>query len=333
MSESAMAVKSGMTGMKEMLAKVGPAFALIIVIVVFSIASPDFVRYENIMNIFKQTSINALIAAGMLIVLITAGIDLSVGAVLALATCVAGLAMKAGITNPVLIILTCLGVAAFSGFVNGLLLTKLHLPHPFISTLGTMNIARGLALFLTGAVPIANFPDGVTALGYSTVGGFPYSFIAVILIFIVMHFFLTKTALGRQIYVLGGNPEAAKLSGIKTDRVLLFCYTLTGFLVGIAGWVILGRVNTAYPLAGDGFEVDAIAACIIGGASFFGGKGTMWGTLIGALLIAVIRNGLNLVGASSYLQQIVIGSVIILAVFTDVMRERLEARARRLAAV
>lgn len=284
------------------------------------------------MNIFKQTAINALISAGMLIVLITAGIDLSVGAVCALATCIAGLTMKAGLSSPILIILICVGIAALMGFFNGILLTKLRLPHPFISTLGTQNIARGLALFLTGAAPINKFPDGVTALGYSTIGGFPVSFIAVLVIFVVIHIFLNKTALGRQIYCIGGNIEAAKLSGIRTNKVLLICYTLTGVLVGIAGWVMIGRVDAAYPLTGEGFETDAIAACIIGGASFSGGKGTIWGTLIGALLISVIRNGLNLVGASSYLQQIVIGAVIILAVFIDVMREQLEMKARRLAA-
>ena len=318
---------------KDLASKVGPCLALIVIFLIFTVATPKFLQYDNLMNVFKQTSINALISAGMLIVLITAGIDLSVGAVCALSTCIMGLALQAGVQNSALLILICLATGVLIGAFNGALLTKLHLPHPFVSTLGTRNIARGLALFLTGAATIGGFPHGVLSLGFSTINGFPVSFLAVIILFICFHFFLNKTSLGRQIYCVGGNAEAARLSGIRSDRVLLICYILSGLMAALAGVVLGGRTATAYPLAGDTYDTDAIAACIIGGASFMGGKGTIWGTLIGAMLIAIIRNGLNLLGASSYLQQIVLGAVIILAVFVDVTRERMEAKARRLAAV
>jgi ribose transport system permease protein len=217
-----------------------------------------------------------------------------------------------------------------------MLLTRLHLPHPFVSTLGVKNILCGVALLVVNSKMINNFPDGVTWLGaYSvaTVGkfpGVPVSFIAVILLFCVFHVFLNKTALGRSIYCVGGNPEAARLSGIDSANVLTFCYALSGFMCALAAIVLVGRAGIANPAnAIQPYDTDAIAACIIGGASFMGGKGTIWGTLVGALIIAVIRNGLTLLNAQSDIQYIVIGAVIILSVFIDVTRERMEAAARR----
>jgi ribose transport system permease protein len=286
------------------------------------------------MNILKQASINCFISAGMLIVLITAGIDLSVGSICVLAACVMGVMVKSGITNPVLLIAAALATGLVCGYANGFLLTRLKLPHPFVSTLGTKNVILGLALLITASTPIGfqnKGVDPVLVLGAKTINGFPISFIAVIIALFIMHIFLTQSALGRQIYCVGGNPEAARLSGINSGRVLRIVYSLSGFLCGIAAVILVGRVSTANATAGLTYEVDAIAACIIGGASFMGGKGTIWGTLIGALLIAVIRNGLNLLGVQSDIQYIVIGSVIIFAVFIDVTREAMEAKARRLA--
>lgn len=320
------------SGIKDLLSKLGPLLALVVLCVILAFSTDKFVKYDNFMNILRQASINSFISAGMLIVLITAGIDLSVGKNCALAICVMGVLLKSGVQNPVILLGSCILTATLVGFLNGTLLTKLHLPHPFVSTLGMKNIVAGLALLVTAATPIAGFPKAVQYLGYESVAGFPISFILVIIVFIGFHFFLNKTALGRQIYCVGGNAEAARLSGINSDRVLTFVYTLSGFMCALAGIILVGRVNSAFPLAGETYDTDAIASCIIGGASFMGGKGTIWGTLIGSLLISVIRNGLNLVGASSDLQQIVIGAVIILAVFIDVTRERMEARARRLAA-
>ncbi|MFV0529075.1 MAG: ABC transporter permease [Lachnospiraceae bacterium] len=323
------------TNMVDLLMKLGPLLALVLLCIILSIASDKFLNYSNFMNILKQVAINCFISAGMLVVLITAGIDLSVGSNCVLAACVMGVLLQKGVTNPVLLIGAALLTGLAVGYLNGILLTKLKLPHPFVSTLGMKNVTLGIALFITAATPIGFQNQGVDSvlwLGAKTIGGFPISFIVVILVFGVFHVFLNKISLGRQIYYVGGNPEAARLSGINIDKVLCFAYALSGIMSAIAGIVLVGRVSTANATAGTTYDTDAIAACIIGGASFMGGKGTIWGTLIGALLIAVIRNGLNLLGAQSDIQYFVIGLVIILAVFIDVTREHLEAKSRKLAA-
>ena len=269
----------------------------------------------------------------MLLCLITAGIDLSVGANATFCACMAGMLVKMGVDNSLLILVVALASGTLIGWINGMLLTRLHLPHPFVSTLGMKNFLWGMALLVTGSQMVSGFPSGVTWLGDFTVGGFPVSFGLVIVLYIVMHIFLTRTALGRSIYCVGGNPEAARLSGIHSANVLTFCYTISGVCAALAGIVSIGRsgicngANAVQP-----FDTDAIAACIIGGASFMGGKGTMLGTMVGALIIAVLRNGFTLLSAPSSIQNIVLGLVIIIAVFIDVTRERMEARARRLAA-
>jgi len=322
---------------KNILMKIGSLMALILICIVLSVSTEKFLRIDNLMNVLRQASINSLISAGMLLTLITAGIDLSVGSNCALAICVMGVMLKSGITNPLILMGTCIIIGIITGFLNGILLTRLDLPHPFVSTLGMRNMTRGLALLITMATPIGGFPEEVQFLGAASIGSgkfkFPVSFIAVILIFICFDILLNKTALGRQIYCVGGNPEAARLSGINSKGVLTVVYTISGLMSALGGIILVGRVDSAFPLAGDTFDTDAIASCIIGGASFMGGKGTIWGTLIGSLIITVIRNGLNLIGASSDLQQIIIGAVIILAVFIDVVRGKLDAKARKLAAV
>ena len=334
---------------KELLQKLGTLMALFILVVIFCVAMPDkFPRISNIMNIFKQASINCLIASGMLCALITAGIDLSVGSNCVLCTCTIGVLMQNfGITNAFLLAICGLAVSTFAGFINGTLLTRLDLPHPFVSTMGMKNVLWGIALVITGSKSIGFTNQGVDALmwiGGSSIGttrnadgtvnfpGIPVSFILVIIVFILFDIFLKKSALGRQIYCCGGNPEAARLSGIPSKNVLTFVYTLSGFMAGMAGIVSVGRLASANGNAGQTYDNDAIAACIVGGASFTGGKGTIWGTLIGALLMAVIRNGLNLMGASNDIQYIVIGAVIILAVTIDVVRNKMEAKARKMAA-
>ena len=227
------------------------------------------------------------------------------------------------------------------------LLTRLDLPHPFVSTMGMKNILWGLALVITGSKSIGFTGTGVDSLmwlgggsigrmtdasGKVTFPGIPVSFVLVIIVFCIFDVFLKKTALGRQIYCCGGNPEAARLSGIPSKNVLTFVYALSGFMAGMAGVVSVGRLASANGNAGTTYDNDAIAACIVGGASFTGGKGTIWGTLIGAMIMAVIRNGLNLMGASNDVQYIVIGAVIILAVTIDVVRNKMEAKARKMAA-
>ena len=323
-------------GFTDILGSLG---ALVILCILISLVTDKFLTQTNIMNVFKQTSVNALISTGMLICLITAGIDLSVGANAIFCTCMMGMLLQRGVNNPLILISVALVSGAVVGFLNGTMLTRLHLPHPFVSTLGMKNVLWGLALLVVNSQMVSGFPLGVTWLGMATlpnempvIGGFPVSFMLVIVLFVIMGVFLSKTALGRSIYCVGGNPEAARLSGIKSANVLTFCYTLSGVMAALAGIVLVGRGGIANGAnAIQPYDTDAIAACIIGGASFNGGKGTMSGTLIGALIITVIRNGLQLLSVSNAVQNIVIGLVIIFAVLIDVTRGRMEAKARKMA--
>ena len=314
---------------KKMPSFMGPLMAVILLSVVLTFVSSSFLSLNNWMNILRQAAINAMVSLGMLMVLLTGGVDLSVGPMVALTSCTMGVLMKAGVSSPLIQILAALVVGIICGGINGLLFTKLRLPHPFVSTMGARMVYRGLALLITGAAPIAGFSAAITFVGSANMGFFPVSFLLVIIIFVIMGIFLNKTPLGRKIYSVGGNKEAARLSGINVANTLNFVYIMSGVMCAIAGLIMVGRVGTATPLAGETYDMDAIAACVIGGASFSGGKGTASGTLIGALLIAVIRNGLNLVGAQTDMQYIVIGLVIILAVLVDVIRTNAEANARR----
>ena len=311
----------------------GTLGALVVMCVVLSVLNSNFYSFNNIMGILKQTSFNALLATGMLLCLITAGIDLSVGANAVFCACVMGAMVKAGMTNGFIMLIVAILVGGLVGTLNGVLLTRLHLPHPFVSTLGMKNVLWGAALVVTNSQMVNNFPEAVQWLGKETIGGFPVSFIVVIIIYVVMHIFLSRTSLGRSIYCAGGNMEATRLSGINSANVLTFCYMLSGIMAALGGIVSVGRsgicngANATQP-----YDPDAIAACIIGGASFSGGKGTMAGTMLGALIIAVLRNGFTLLSISSAVQNIVLGLVIIGAVLMDVMRQASEAKKRRLAA-
>lgn len=315
----------GMT-MGAFVARFGALFGLAALILVLAVLSPVFLTPDNIANIARQATVNALLAVGMLLCIVTAGIDLSVGSILALSMSVLALLAIRLHVNPFLAMLACLAVGLGFGMINGLLLTRLHLPHPFISTLGTMNVARGLALIITGAAPISGFDRAgapqVLALGAGALGVVPVAFVAVILVYIVFHLMLSDTALGRHIYAVGGNQSAARLSGINVDRTLLIVYSISGFMAGLAALTLAGRTNSGYPTAGTGYELDAIAAVIIGGASFAGGSGTVWGTAVGVALIAVLRNGLVLLQVPTEWQVVAIGLVIIGAVYVDVLRQR-----------
>ncbi|WP_434565021.1 ABC transporter permease [Thermoanaerobacterium thermosaccharolyticum] len=310
---------------KNMISKFGSLLGLLILVIVLTFLSNKFLTLVNIMNILNQSAINILVSFGMLMAILTAGIDLSVGSVLALSTVMMGFAAVRWGLNPVLSIIICLLTGSLLGLLNGLMLTKLHLPHPFISTLGMQNIARGLALTITAASPISGFPQLIQLFG-NFWGPIPVSFILVIIVFVLLYIFLNKTASGKYIYAVGGNIEATRLSGIKVDNILVLVYVISGLMSALAGVVLVGRVNAAFPLAGVGYETDAIAACIIGGASFFGGAGTLGGTIIGAFIMAVLRNGLNLLGVSADMQTTAIGLVIIGAVYVDVLRKRAETK-------
>ncbi|MEK6454398.1 ABC transporter permease [Caldifermentibacillus hisashii] len=320
--EDAKVFKQSKPNLKKYFSKFGTLLALFMLFVFFSLSSEKFLTVDNLMNIVNQASINALLSLGMLLAILTAGIDLSVGSMLALSSMLMAVVTVNLGMHPILGLITCLGVGAIFGLINGLLLTKLHLPHPFISTMGTQFIGRGIALIVTGAAPIAGLPLLIQFFGTAEIGPIPFSFLLVLVVYIFMHIFLSNTKTGRYIYAVGGNKEAARLSGINVDRVLITVYTISGLMAGLAGIIMAGRVNSAFPLAGLQYETDAIAAVIIGGASFFGGVGTVWGTAIGVMIIAVLRNGLNLLNVSADLQMAVIGAVIIGAVYVDVLRQR-----------
>ena len=308
----------------------GTLAALIILCVVLTIVSDKFLTYNNLMSVLKQTTFTALLSTGMLLCLITAGIDLSFGANATFCACICGMLVKGGMTNSLVLIVIAIVAGTLIGLINGLLLTRLHLPHPFVSTLGMKNFLWGASLLVVSSQMVSGFPDGVMALGSATIGGFPVSFIVVVVIYVIMHILLTRTSLGRSIYCAGGNMEATRLSGINAPNVLTFCYALSGFMAALAGIVSIGRsgicngANAIQP-----YDTDAIAACVIGGASFMGGKGTMIGTMIGALIIATLRNGFTLLSIDSAVQNMVLGLVIIGAVLLDVTRESMAVKARR----
>jgi ribose transport system permease protein len=241
-------------------------------------------------------------------------------------------AIKWGL-NPFLCLFLCLAIGTLLGLLNGLMLTKMKLPHPFISTMGMKQMARGLSLVVTATAPVYGFAAPVLFLGSASVPvkfswmekslmNIPVSFILVGVLYVIMYLFLTRTTTGRYIYAVGGNKEASRLSGINVSWILNLVYMMSGFTAALAGIVLVGRVDTAYPLAGTDYETDAIAAVIIGGASFFGGIGRIGNTIVGVLLIAVLRNGLNLLRVDSAYQTFAIGAVIIIAVFVDVLRQK-----------
>jgi ribose transport system permease protein len=307
------------------LQRFGPLLGLVILCATLGVLSDHFLTFENLINVFRQSSVNALVALGQLVVIITAGIDLSVGSIMGLSCVLAAMMLKAGVP-PAVALAGSLAIGGALGAVNGTLLTKLRLPHPFIPTLGMMNVARGLALVISGGFPISELPGGFRFWGAGTVLWIPAPVIVVIFFCAIFHVFLTRTTVGRDIYAIGGNPQAARLSGVPLDARLILVYTLSGLMAGAAAIVLAGRMNSGFPLAGAGAELDAIAAVIIGGASFFGGVGTVGGTLVGALIMGVLRNGLNLLNVSASWQTVVIGVVIVGAVLVDVIRKRAAER-------
>lgn len=298
------------------LSRYGLLIALIIVCAVLSVLTPRFLTVQNLMIIVTQVSINALLAFGVTFVIITGGIDLSIGSIVAVTGVVAA-SFAHPDTFPVVVpvgvgLLAGLAFGAFNGFV----ITRSKVP-PFIVTLGTMTIGRGLALILSKGRPISNLSDAFNFLGGGKVLGVPMLVIILLIAFVLCAIVLRKTVIGRYMYAVGGNEQAARASGISLSRVKLVVYTLCGGLAGLAGILLTSRITTGQPNAGAGFELDAIAAAIIGGTSTSGGTGTITGTLLGALLIGVISNGLDLMNVTSYYQQVVMGAIIIGAVVLD----------------
>jgi ribose transport system permease protein len=293
------------------LRRYGIVFSFVILCLVLSLLSDRFLTWTNALNVLRQSSINGIIAVGMTMVILTRGIDLSVGAVLALSSVVTADLLQMGLPVP-LAILVGLALGATLGSASGLLVSRLRIP-PFIATLGLMTVSRGLALTYTQGMPITALPASFNFLGAGSLGPIPMPIILAAVIFLAGHFLLTRTNLGQYIYALGDNPVAARLSGISTRKVTFFVYALTGFLAALAGMILAGRLDSAQPTAGYGYEFDAIAAVVVGGTSLAGGEGTLFGTLVGALLIGVLNNGLNLLNVPSLWEQVVKGVVIALA--------------------
>ncbi len=298
----------------------GTLVGLLLLSVVLTILTPYFLTVSNLVNVVQQSAIIAIVAAGITFVIISGGIDLSVGSILALGGLVMADALHAGVAVPVAIVVGLL-VGLVAGCVNGLLVTFGRLP-PFIATLGTMSAIRGLALMYKDGSPISGFSDGFRALATGGVMGVPAPVITMLIVFVIAHFILTRTKVGRYAYAIGGNEEGALLSGINVTFHKIVVYGISGMLSALSAVLLTARLNSAQPIAATGYELDAIAAAVIGGTSLLGGEGTLFGTLIGALIMGVLRNGLNLLNVSSYVQQVAIGSVIIIAVFVDMALKR-----------
>ncbi|HJO94327.1 MAG TPA: substrate-binding domain-containing protein [Victivallales bacterium] len=292
--------------------------AFILICVVFGVLSPSFFTVNNITNVIIQAAINAVLAAGMTFIIITAGIDLSVGSVLAFTGIVLGFALHSGMPMGLALII-CLIAGGGCGLINGLLITKGKLP-PFIVTLGMMSIARGAALMLNNGSAVSGFSDSFRFIANGSIIGIPMFIIITAIVYALGFILLRKTPFGRYVYAIGGNEEAARLSGIKTKKVLVWVYVIGGLMAGLAAIMLTARINSAQPTAGNTYELLAIAAVVIGGTSLMGGYGFIAGTIVGALIISVINNGLNLLNVSSFLQQVIIGLVIILAVLIDSFR-------------
>jgi ribose transport system permease protein len=312
-------------GIRERLAnavsQVAAGAALIVIFAYLSFASPDFLTSNNLFNVGAQTAVTAIIAMGMTLVIITAGIDLSVGSVAALAG-VMGAKLMSDVGVPVIpAVAGGVLVGALAGLINGTLIAWAGMA-PFIATLGMMSVARGSLDISTNAVAVFNLPNSFQLLGQGQLGPVPIPVIAIVVVALIGHFVLTRTKLGRYSYAIGSNPEAARLSGIPVRLYLTIVYMICGALAGLGGMIAASRVDSGQPNFGIGLELDVIAAAVIGGASLFGGQGTIVGTLIGAFLIALIRNGAVLLNINTFVQSVVIGIVIWLAVMWDTFRRR-----------
>ncbi|RUT31377.1 ABC transporter permease [Arsenicitalea aurantiaca] len=301
----------------DILSKYGIVLAFVILFVALSFAHQNFLSTANLTNVLRQVSINGILAIGMTYVILTGGIDLSVGSVLALCGVVAGsLVTGADPANPALAFLAGIGVGALVGAINGILIARFKVT-AFVVTLGMLSMARGATLLYSDGRPIPNLSPEFRWFGQGFVMGVPVPVIVFALVFIIAFIVLRYTVYGRWIYAVGGNIKSARTSGIPTRSVIFSAYMIMGALAGLAGVILTARTTSALPQAGLGYELDAIAAVVIGGTSLVGGVGSVTYTLIGALIIGVISNGLDLLGVSSYYQQIIKGAIIVVAVLID----------------
>ena len=303
-----------------MIQRLLPFLTLIVLFVALSIASPHFLTNTNLSSVIRQTAVINIMALGMTLIIISGGIDLSVGAILAMAGLLGTMAMEAG--QPIMVgIGVGLLAGAFWGFVNGFLTTRLRI-NPFIVTLGTLGIVRGLTLIISNGLPVHNIPKSYSYLGEGNLLGLPFVLWILMFCALLVHVVLEHTRLGRYAFAIGSNPDAAFYAGIPVAFHTTAVYAIGGLLTGLSGMIEASRLMTGQPTAGQGYELQAIAAVVIGGGSLRGGEGSVIGTLVGAFIMGLLSNGSDLLGISPYLQQAIIGAVIILAVSFDELRKR-----------
>jgi ribose transport system permease protein len=304
---------------KELLNKVRPVIGLVVFSIIISFMSDRFLTVNNLFNVFRQTSINAIIAIGMTFVILTSGIDLSVGSTLAFSSAVAAYLLANGY-NIFLVILVALAIGFFAGCVNGIFIAKGKI-QPFIATLAMMQLLRGATLVFTNGKPIAVRSSEVSPvfafIGRGNVMGIHVPIIITIIVLLIAHFLLKYTKFGRYVYAIGGNEESSVLSGINVDKVKISTYAISGLLSALVGLIVISRLSSAQPTAGVSYEMDAIAAVVLGGTTLSGGQGSVLGTLIGALIIGLLNNALNLMDVQSYYQMIAKAIVILIAVLLD----------------
>jgi ribose transport system permease protein len=325
------AASSGAPGIYDalfMLLRIGPGLILIMLFVAMAFASPYFLTERNLQNLGNQSAIVAALALGQLLVIVTRGIDVSVGSSMALAGIVGIAFGSLEVANGASVILVMLLVGAAAGVLNAFFIVKGRLPQPLIVTLATLGIARGAALLITGGETDTNVPSAVSSAGSGFVGSIPVPVLLVGALALLLYVLSTRTRWGRWVYATGGNPSAAKEIGLPVDRIQMSVYVICGLTAGFAAVLSVGRTGSASPFAGQGLELDAITAVIIGGASLFGGRGSVGGVLVGALILGTIRNGLDLLSVSPYWQTIALGAIVLLALELDMIRGRLEQRVR-----
>ncbi|MGH4140009.1 ABC transporter permease [Clostridium sp.] len=300
------------TNLKSLVIKYKSLIGLLILCIAISIITPRFLSYGNIKNVLTQVSVNAVIAVGMSFVILTGGIDLSVGSILAVSAAAAASIMKST-GNIYLSIIVALAIGCAIGFINGFLVSKGKI-QAFIVTLATMTIFRGITYVYTNGTPISGLGQNFSGIGNKMILGLPIPVVIMVIVLGIAYYVLSQTRYGRYLYALGGNEDSARLSGINTDKVKTLVYVICGATAALSGIIVTSRIGSASPNAGVGFELDAIAAVVVGGISLSGGEGSVVGTIIGALIIGVLSNGLNLVNVSPFYQAIVKGLVILLAV-------------------
>lgn len=318
------------TSLKKLFARYGLVFIVAIIIIIMCFAVEAFRQPTNLLNICKQISINGIIALGMCFVIMTGGIDLSVGSTVALSTVVAGSVICMAPDNNLFILyaaLAAVAVCAVVGILNGVLIAYLKLP-PFIATLGMMEATRGIAYIYCNGQPYILNSANYKLIGQGYVGVIPVPAIILVVFILIFAFVLNRTKFGRHMLATGGNEKAAMTSGVNTKKIKMIVYTLCGIMAGVAGFILSSRVNSGNPSLAEGYELDAIAAVVIGGVSMDGGVGSIFGTVLGILTLGLIQNSLNMLGVSSYLKMVFQGLIILVAVFMDLQTRKLEASSK-----